>query len=94
MPWAAKQHRARPKPSREFGPNAAERGYDAKWRKARRWFLNRNQFCRECEKNGRLSKAVVVDHVVPHKGDKTLFWDVNNWQGLCVHCHNCKSVKE
>jgi 5-methylcytosine-specific restriction protein A len=25
---------------------------------------------------------------VPHKGDRALFWDRDNWQPLCTSCHN------
>jgi shikimate kinase len=31
--------------------------------------------------------ATVVDHIKPHRGDQALFWDKNNWQPLCTHCH-------
>lgn len=37
----------------------------------------------------------MVDHVVPHRGDKNLFWNARgNWQALCVSCHSRKTVKE
>lgn len=38
--------------------------------------------------------AIVVDHVRPHRGDMVLFWDVANWQSLCLSCHNRKSALE
>ncbi|MBK9704528.1 MAG: HNH endonuclease [Betaproteobacteria bacterium] len=41
-----------------------------------------------CEAAGRLTAASVVDHVVPHRGDQALFWDVGNWQPLCKPCHD------
>ncbi|WP_233882799.1 HNH endonuclease [Brevibacillus laterosporus] len=41
-----------------------------------------------------LTGATVVDHIVPHKGDKTLFWDRKNWQPLCEQCHNRKTARE
>ena len=31
--------------------------------------------------------ACEVDHVVPHRGDRQLFWDANNLQSLCKPCH-------
>jgi 5-methylcytosine-specific restriction protein A len=37
---------------------------------------------------------VVVDHIIPHKGDKKLFWSRDNWQSLCLSCHNRKSATE
>lgn len=70
------------------------RGYDSRWRKARRFFLNAHPLCAECEREGRTTEANVVDHVEPHRGDSDLFWDESNWQALCESCHNAKSAKE
>ena len=36
----------------------------------------------------RIEVATVVDHIMPHKGDNTLFWDRDNWQSLCKRFHN------
>ena len=75
-------------------PQAHKRGYDKRWEKTRRQFLARNPLCVECEKEGRLTPAKVVDHVIPHKGDKNLFWDSeNNWQSLCEYHHNVKTAR-
>ena len=38
--------------------------------------------------------ATVTDHVTPHKGDETLFWDEDNHQSLCETCHDVKTVTE
>ena len=67
------------------------RGYDASWRKARALFLRQHPLCAECRRNGRLTPATVVDHIVPHRGDKGLFWDQKNWQPLCKGCHDRKT---
>jgi len=67
---------------------AAERGYNAEWQKARASFLIANPTCVRCESEGRYEAATVVDHIIPHRGNQTLFWDINNWQPLCEHCHN------
>ncbi|MGX4772506.1 HNH endonuclease signature motif containing protein [Bradyrhizobium guangdongense] len=64
-------------------PNANDRGYDSKWSKARRAFLDKHPDCVMCGK-----PAVVVDHKIPHRGDKAKFWDKGNWQPLCTHHHN------
>ncbi len=45
--------------------NAAARGHDAKWREARRLFLQRNPLCQQCLKHGKLTPATVVDHMHP-----------------------------
>ncbi|UUZ97403.1 HNH endonuclease [Paenibacillus sp. P25] len=31
-----------------------------------------------CERNGRLTPTIEVDHIIPHKGNKQLFWDKGN----------------
>lgn len=33
-------------------------------------------------------EAVIVDHIKPHKGDRTLFFDYDNTQSLCKTCHD------
>lgn len=72
----------------------AERGYDRKWRKARVFFLEAHPFCTKCKAEGKLIKADVVDHIVPHRGDEALFWDESNWQPLCKKCHDRKTRTE
>mgnify|MGYP001625440363 FL=1 len=71
--------------------SAAERGYDAKWRRARKRFLQRHPLCANCLSQGVLTPATVVDHIVPHRGDHRLFWDEQNWQPLCKACHDRKT---
>ena len=71
--------------------SAFERGYNSRWQKASKRFLARQPFCTECEKIGQLTPATVVDHIMPHRGDKVLFWDENNWQPLCKKCHDRKT---
>lgn len=68
-------------------PSAWKRGYNYKWQKYRERFLSQHPLCEEC---GKL--ATVVDHIVPHKGNQTLFWDSNNHQSLCETCHNRKTA--
>lgn len=74
--------------------SAEGRGYDSRWRKARKAFLQAHPLCMECMKEGRYVKATVVDHIIPHRGDQKLFWDRNNWQGLCKRCHDRKTRRE
>jgi 5-methylcytosine-specific restriction endonuclease McrA len=68
-------------------PSARARGYNHEWRKARAEYLLSNPSCRMCG-----NPASVVDHVIPHRGDKRLFWHRANWQPLCQPCHD--SVKQ
>ena len=74
--------------------SAASRGYDAAWRRARRRYLDTHPLCAECMQRGRYTKATVVDHVIPHRGDTRLFWDRSNWRALCKRCHDRKTRRE
>ena len=68
--------------------SASKRGYDARWRKARERYLAEHPFCDMCEERGQVERATVVDHKIPHRGDPALFWDRDNWQGLCQTDHS------
>jgi 5-methylcytosine-specific restriction protein A len=72
--------------------SATRRGYDARWRAARKRFLLNHPICGECERVGMLTAATIVDHIIPHKGDSDLFWNESNWQALCRQCHNRKTA--
>ena len=74
--------------------SSAGRGYGSRWRAARNRYLKANPLCVRCRKQGKLTKATVVDHIVPHRGDRTLFWDESNWQPLCKRCHDKKTMTE
>ena len=74
-----------------FRGTAAERGYGSEWRRARDHYLQLHPLCVECAKKGIIRAASVVDHIVPHRGDQSLFWDQSNWQALCKSCHDQKT---
>lgn len=74
--------------------SAASRGYNYRWRKVSKAYLHSHTLCEECAKQGRLVKATVVDHIVPHRGDPNVFWDEENWQALCKKCHDKKTGRE
>jgi 5-methylcytosine-specific restriction protein A len=75
-------------------PSAARRGYDFRWRRARRSYLARHPLCVVCLVQGRVVPATIVDHAVPHRGDPKLFWDEANWAALCKPCHDAKTARE
>jgi 5-methylcytosine-specific restriction enzyme A len=70
--------------------------YDTtRWRKESAEFKRDNPVCVFCQRQGKASPVQVVDHIKPHKGDEDLFWDQDNWQPLCKHCHDVlKQTKE
>jgi len=82
-PWHRREHR----------PSSVKRMYGNRWRLAALAFLAKpaNRLCRVCEAAGELQLATEVDHIKPHRGDHTLFWDVTNWQGLCKRHHSEKT---
>ncbi|MBB4267611.1 HNH endonuclease [Roseospira visakhapatnamensis] len=59
----------------------------AAWKRARRAFLAEHPVCAVCG-----APATVVDHIVPHRGDLTVFWDRSRWQALCASCHGRKTA--
>ena len=73
---------------------SSTRGYSSRWRRESKIFLKAHPLCAICQKNGRYTQATVVDHIIPHRGDQTLFWDRENWQALCKPCHDRKTWTE
>lgn len=68
--------------------------YGRKWQTARRAFLADHPFCVDCETEGQQTLATEVDHIVPHRGDRDLFWDRTNWASRCKPHHSAKTRRE
>lgn len=64
------------------------------WRNSRLDHLALEPYCRACKANGVFTLATEVDHVIPHEGDESLFWDRDNWQSLDKQCHSSKTMRE
>ncbi|MBN7758973.1 HNH endonuclease [Nitratireductor aquimarinus] len=61
----------------------------ARWQKLRWSILVRDRFtCRRCKRVEPNTSLLVADHIKEHKGDERLFWDRDNLQSLCKHCHD------
>lgn len=56
--------------------------------------LLREPFCRECAKRGIRTRATVVDHIIPFRGNWGKFVDPRNHQSLCKRCHDRKTALE
>lgn len=66
----------------------------AAWKKRRLAQLAAHPLCHYCELQGITALAQVADHVVPHRGDLTLFWN-GELQSLCkTHHDTVKQVEE
>lgn len=74
--------------------SAASRGYGKTWQKASKRYLEAHPLCAECQRQGVFTRATVVDHIVPHRSDRKLFWDESNWQPLCKRHHDVKTRNE
>lgn len=73
---------------------SGDRGYTYRWQQARARYLREHPLCCYCEREGRLTPATVVDHIVPHRGDEQRFWSESNWQPLCASCHSSTKARE
>lgn len=89
-----KHKRAEAKQLDERRGTAASRGYGYKWQQAREAYLREHPLCKRHEDKGQLVPATVVDHIIPHKGDMSLFWRRSNWQSLCKPCHDLKTATQ
>lgn len=58
------------------------------WRKLRNVFIRRHPLCCECESNGRVVVAEIVDHIIPRKRAPELSLKWQNLRSLCRACHN------
>ena len=68
----------------------------ARWQKLRLTIWRRDLFTCQWPGCGRVTadtSQLVADHKVPHRGDERLFWDENNIQTLCSHCHSSKKQR-
>lgn len=59
-----------------------------RWLDLRASVLRQEPLCRYCKALGIETKATVVDHRKPHKGDLRLFFSRRNLQALCKPCHD------
>lgn len=77
----------------EERPNSHQRGYTRRWYKMTAVFRATHLYCRACEAKGIMTPMTDVDHIVPHRGNKELFENPNNWQALCKTCHSEKTAR-
>lgn len=82
--WEEKAHRDR---------SALKRGYDAKWAKFAKAYLNEHPVCAKCGQPAR-----VVDHILPARIMMDAFgefdYDERYYQALCYRCNNLKGAYE
>lgn len=60
----------------------------ARWRRIRAATFARDLYtCRLCGKLEGDTSKLVADHIKPHRGNETLFWDEANVWTICAPCH-------
>ena len=67
--------------------------YGYRWRKRRTQYLAQHPLCVMCAEDGNVRPATELDHILKHDGDLTLFWDEDNWQGLCADHHRSTKAR-
>jgi 5-methylcytosine-specific restriction protein A len=70
-----------------------------RWYSTKAWELLRGRqlalepLCAECLKRGEYTVATAADHIVPHRGDRDLFFH-GKLQSLCEKCHSIVKQRE
>lgn len=49
--------------------------------------------CRQCKRVEHSAK-LHAHHLIPHKGDEVLFWDIDNLATLCADCHELVTIEQ
>lgn len=87
-------------PHRTKDQRSAAAAQYRQWYKGKEWqAIRRRRFavephCRFCAASGQISRAASCDHIKPHRGDRSLFFDFNNTQSLCRRCHDSTKQKQ
>jgi 5-methylcytosine-specific restriction protein A len=68
--------------------SARQRGYGARWDRTSAAFKLTHPLCLGCDAIGRVVATEVTDHVEPHKGDQSKFWNAKRWQPACRWHHD------
>lgn len=90
MPYAAPTDRQRNGTLAAQQPRPDDRTW--RWRKLSAAYRRQHPLCAECERNGFVTRATEVDHIVPRaQGGKDC---TDNLQSLCKSCHAKKTRSE
>lgn len=57
------------------------------WIRRRKAQLEKEPYCIMCKEEGKTRVATIADHIVPHRGDRTLFFE-GELQSLCKTHHD------
>ena len=76
----------------ERRPSSARRGYGRTWRELRKAVLASQPLCELCLREGRITPATDVDHIVPLRDGGTN--DPDNLRPLCRPHHASRHLRE
>jgi 5-methylcytosine-specific restriction protein A len=79
---------AREKEQQRYNADTRKWYYTKDWKLLRQLTLAKDPVCVQCK----VAPSTLVDHVVPHRGDRALFFSLGNLQGLCARCHGQKTA--
>jgi 5-methylcytosine-specific restriction protein A len=71
--------------------------YDSpEWRRYSKDYRDAHPLCADPYHRhvGETRAVHAVDHITPHCGNRSLFWNPKNHQPLCEACHNWKSTQD
>lgn len=69
----------------------SKKRYGRAWKRIRDRYIKTNPLCEECQKNGRITPAEEVHHILPlSKGGGN---ETSNLMSLCKSCHSRITVK-
>lgn len=68
--------------------------HTARWTRLARAYKDTHPLCVECQKQGRITPATCVDHIVPFPICREYFFDTRNLQALCDQCNNEKGQRD
>lgn len=74
--------------------NANSRGYNYRWGKFRKTYINANPLCVFCLDNGTVTTATDVDHIKPLADCPELKYNVENLRSLCHACHSRRTATD
>jgi len=63
-----------------------------RWRRFRAWYLGKHPLCERCEREGRLTPADMVDHIIEIKDGGALTSE-DNAESMCWKCHGIKTAE-
>ena len=65
-----------------------------RWTKLSNAFRATHPLCAECQRQGIIRPATVVDHIVPYPICADYFYDRSNLQALCEDCNHDKGQRD